>query len=102
MLESGRFVHRWVASLYLLVLSTRRAMRRLAWGPCLELPIVNFELTYISVVCAEQAFPYCTIRNAKVHALLLAMLHLEDEAVIETVNGLIVLLEPLLQLLGLV
>ena len=62
----------------------------------LELSIVNFKLSNIGVVSAEQALPHSTIRDAQVHALLLAVLHLEDEAVVEAVDSLLVLLESLL------
>ena len=80
MLEGGCLVHLWITSFHLVVMTARRPMRCLARGRRLgglEFSIVNFKLSDIGVVSAEEALPNSRVRNAQVHALLLCVLHLE-------------------------
>jgi len=104
MLEGGRFVHVRVALDIIVVLAL--TVRLLARGcPGLKLSIVNFKLTDVSIISAEEAVAdrvSVWTYNAHVHTLLLAMLHLKHQTAVKADNGLLVLLEPLLQLLGLV
>ena len=95
MLKCGRLVHgssRLLISLIMTMLTLPD--RRLARS-CFELAIVNFEITDILVVGAEESIANAARVSPQVHAFLLRV-HLKDQAVVETVDCLLILLKSLL------
>ena len=98
MLKCGRLVHRGSRLLLTLIMAMLTLPHRRLARSCLELAIVNFEVANILVVGAEKTTANAASVSPQMHALLLRV-HLEDKAVVETVDSVLILLETLLQLL---
>ena len=98
MLESRSLVHSGSRLLLILVVTMLTLSGRGLTRRRLELAIVNFEVANILVVGAEKTTANAASVSPQMHALLLRV-HLEDKAVVETVDSVLILLETLLQLL---